>query len=124
MAEMQRWEIKADVPLPEGLTTEQFEAHMERQNVMLDRYEVLRPVVDELSLVTFWGVPDTGAAVAKLKESSGFREGEEAGTMWFVVADKDKEMTGLLREALGRSFDNMLRRDRFLPPPPPADVSE
>ncbi|MFC7336490.1 hypothetical protein ACFQY0_04810 [Haloferula chungangensis] len=124
-AEAQRWEVTRVFTLTRELNGSQLEEYLANENEKLDRYEVLRPVIDDLDLVAFWGVADADAALVMLKDSAEFRVGNEPNTILFAVSDKDKEMAGRLGQAIGRSYEALLLRDRLrLPPPPPAGFGE
>jgi hypothetical protein len=124
-AEAQRWEMRSEMKLEGELSADELDQYLASENEKLDRYEVLRPLIDELDLVTFWGVAGPEEAMAKLKDSAELRAGDTPGTVVFVVSDKDKEMTGKLGQALARSYQAMKLRDRMmLPPPPPPGYQE
>jgi len=124
-AEMQRWEMKSEMKLNTELSAEELDRYLASENEKLDRYEVLRPLVDELDLVAFWGLAGPEEAMAMLKDSAELRAGETPGTVVFVVSDKDKEMTGKLGQAMARSYHAMKLRDSMrLPPPPPPGYQE
>lgn len=115
--QMQRWEVKNEMQLSRELSEDELTAYLESENEKLDRYEVLRPVVDELELVGFWGVEDADAALEILKDCSGFRAGATADSVLFTVNDKDKEMAGRLATAIHKSYRAMLLRDQLMAPP-------
>ena len=124
-AEAQRWEMRSEMKLEGELSADELDQYLASENEKLDRYEVLRPLIDELDLVTFWGVAGAEEAMAMLKDSAELRAGDTPGTVVFVVSDKDKEMTGKLGQALARSYQAMKLRDRMmLPPPPPPGYQE
>lgn len=122
MAEHQRWEVSIQLPLQKAVGGEELAKLLEEQNRRLDRYEVLRPVIDDLDLVTFWGLPGPDEAMEKLKEVTEFRAGAEPGVVVFVAGDSDKEMAGKLGGAVWRYYEDMERRERYLLPslPPPS----
>jgi hypothetical protein len=123
-AEMQRWEMKTELQLNSVLNEEDLTRYLESENLKLDRYEVLRPVVDELDLVATWGVADVDEAMERLKTSSEMRAGDGPGTILFVVSDKDKEMTGKLAQSIGRSYKALLLREKLRAPTPPPGYTE
>lgn len=124
-AEAQRWEIKSEMKLQGELSGDQLDSYLVSENEKLDRYEVLRPLIDEFDLVAFWGVADVDEAMVMLKDSAELRAGDTPGTIQFVVSDKDKEMTGKLARAIARSYESMrLRESMRLPPPPPPGYQE
>lgn len=123
-AEMQRWELTSAMRLNAPLEGADLDKYVEIENAKLDRYEVLRPVVDELDLITFWGVADADEAMEQLKECSEFRAGDEPGLMLFVVSDKEKEMATKLAQEISEAYRSMVMRDRLLPPPPPPGFTE
>lgn len=119
-AEMQRWEVKSVRQLSGEPSQEELAKYLEGENEKLDRYEVLRPVIEELDLITFWGVASADEAMEKLKACAEIRAGDLSTEVVFVVSDKDKEMTGKLAEAINRSYEAMRLRDSLrLPPMPP-----
>jgi hypothetical protein len=123
-AEKQRWEMKSAMRLTTPLEGAELDEYLEGENAKLDRYEVLRPVIDELDLITFWGVEDADEAMEMLKDSSEFRPGDEPGMVLFVVSDKDKAMTARLAEAINKSYRAMVIREKLLPPAPPPGFGE
>lgn len=123
-AEMERWEVKMVVPLPPEAQGGDLEPVLAEFNGKLQRYEVLRPVIDELDLIQRWGVAGPEEAMAQLKESVSFRDSGEPGKIHFVASDKSKELAQQIGQAVARSFDMALQRDRALPPPMPAGYSE
>ena len=123
-AELQRWEVKSVMQTSADISDAQLAELLKLENEKLDRFEVLRPVIDELDLVAFWGVANADEAMVKIKESSEFRVGDEPGTIFFVVSDKDKDMAGKLAQAIGRSHQAMMTRDKLMPPPPPPGFQE
>lgn len=112
---MQRWEARGPLNLRAPLSPAELQAFLESENARIDRYEVLRPVVDQLDLVGFWQLSGPEQALEQLKTSTGFREGEEAGTVIFVASDRDQTMAGRLREEVLRSYQDVLRRESFMP---------
>ena len=122
--EKQRWEVKRAMRLNVPLEGEELDKYVESENAKLDRYEVLRPVIDELDLVAFWETGDADQAMAMLKDCSEFRAGDEPGLVLFVVSDKDKAMAGRLAEEVNKSYRAMLLRERLLPPAPPPGFGE
>ncbi|MEP4078482.1 hypothetical protein [Haloferula sp.] len=123
-AEMHRWELKYVMNLSGELSEEQMAKVLETENEKVDRYEVLRPIIDELDLIAFWGVADADEAMAKLKDCTEIRAGEDMSSMLFVVSDKDKEMTAKLAQAVMRSYRSMMLRDGLRAPPPPPGYQE
>ena len=117
---LEKWEFKAELNIKQDLSEEQLAKMLADYNVKLDKEEVLRPVVEDLRMAAFWGMPNDGAAIEMMRQASEFRSGEREGTIIFVVSDKDKEMAGRMASAIGEKFDDYLRRERFdLPVPPP-----
>ena len=119
MQENQRWEARAELPLQQAVSDEELQSLLVKENERLDRYEVLRPVIDELDLVTFWKVSGPEEALSQLKDSSEFRAGEGGGSVVFVATDRDQDMAGRLREAVLKSYQAMVMREAMLPPMPP-----
>ncbi len=117
-AASQAWEAKLVFPIPPEATAEQIEAAAKELDTKLDRYEVLRPVIDDLKLVEFWGVADVNAAMELLKEATGARV--EEGKVVFASRDKDKEMAGKIQKKVAESYDRVERLSRYgLPTVPP-----
>lgn len=123
-AEMQRWEVKSVLRINRELSAEDLDTYLMAENEKLDRYEVLRPVVDELDLVQFWGVADSDEALERLKACAELRPGDEPGTIVFVAWDKDKEMTGKLGEAISKSYKAALLQEQLRMPAPPPGFQE
>lgn len=112
------WEAKLTFQTPPGATPEQIEAFAKELDAKLDRYEVLRPVIDDLKLVEFWGAADVNAAMEILKGATGARV--ESGQVVFSSKDKDKEMAGRIQKQVAESFDRVERMNRYgLPAVPP-----
>lgn len=119
-AEAQRWEMTSVMKINRELSSDELERYLLVENEKLDRYEVLRPIVDELDLVTFWNLSSVDEALEKLKASAELRPGDEPGTIVFVASDKDKEMTGKLGEAIGKAYKAALLQEQLrMPTPPP-----
>ena len=118
-AAAQAWEAKLVFPVTEGATPEQVEEAAKELDGKLDRYEVLRPVIDELDLVAFWGLADVNEAMERLKACTGARV--EGGQVVFATQDKDKEMAGRIQKQVAESYDRVERLNRYglpaLPPP-------
>lgn len=116
----QRWEVTKILPLQKTLSEEALAELLESENRRLDRYEVLRPVIDDLNLVGFWGVEGPDEAMAKLQECTEFRKGADLSSVVFFASDKDKEMAAKLGGAVWQSFESMQRRERYLLPSAPS----
>lgn len=111
-----RYQVTTVINLNPNLNAEQLDAAVEQLDERLDRYEVLRPVVKELELVSFWEVADADAALEKLRKNSNVTL--KNGEVLFQVVDKDKEMAGEILQEVARSFERSRRLEKRLEPPP------
>lgn len=118
-AAAQRWEVRLPLNLNRELEPGELETFLKDYNEKLDRYEVMKPVVDELDLVAVWGVADEGTAIESLKGFTNFKDVGGASQVMLVVSDKDQELARKLGPVVGKYFDDMIRREQFLAPPSP-----
>lgn len=109
--ELRVWEVKVSVPLQQEISSSELEALLESFNDKMDSREVLEPVIDQLDLTTRYGVRDAETALDRLAEAVSLRDGENPGTILFVTTDKDKGLAQKISQAVGREFDEALRRD-------------
>lgn len=110
---LRQWEATHELPLSAQLEPEAMTSLLAQVNEKIDRYEVLRPVVDQLGLVEFWELEGPEEAMEKLRGATQFRAGD--GALVFFARDKDQEMAGKLRYEVIRSYQDLMRRESFLP---------
>lgn len=111
---LRQWEATHEVPLGRSLEASAMEELLAKENAKLDRYEVLRPVVEQLQLVEFWGVDGPEEALEKLRGATQFRGGGDSAVVFFA-RDKDQAMAGKLRHEVFRSYQDFMRRESFMP---------
>ncbi len=112
---LMQWEGKMVLATPEGMPVEKLAEWAGEMDARMDRDEVVRPVVEELQLVSRWQLPDEPAAMERLKTST--RIIVENNQIVFAVRDKDKELITGLQKSLGQSYDRVVKAEQGLDSP-------
>lgn len=107
----QVWQSELPLPIPEGLESSGYEDFAKSMEEGFERYEVIRPVIEELGLIAHWQAADMDAALARIKEATEVQVKD--GTVVLITRDKDKETAGKLQMALRQSFDRVNLQQRY-----------
>jgi hypothetical protein len=94
------FEARLAIPLQAAIDEEQ----LANENRLLDKREILLPVIKDLKLVEAWELDGEWAAVERLASQSDFRMGENELQLLLAVWDEDKELAGRIIQPLAESF--------------------
>jgi hypothetical protein len=99
----QLWEASGSLPLARPLGDVEMKKFLEEENKVLDKEEILLPVVRQLGLVAAFHVANEAEAVARLRERSEVRKGSSAVVV-LVFRDRDRDLAARVSRSLGDAF--------------------
>ncbi len=94
------YETKIQFPLGQPISEEQLAA----ENQLLDRMDLLLPLVLELGLTEQLGAPDDTAAVVRLAEASNLRRGPGELQIELYVQSPEKEFLSKVTTPLAKAY--------------------